>query len=70
MTVSTDEQLDILTRSVYALLQWAEANPMTQWADMGTMSALRLELEDVIQALQPQREAVAPGGAVQSKAAP
>jgi hypothetical protein len=44
------DRLDLLTRSVYALLQWAETHPLTQWEQAGTLSALRLELEDAMRA--------------------
>jgi hypothetical protein len=44
------DRLDLLIRSVYALLQWAETHPLTQWEQAGTLSALRLELEDAMRA--------------------
>lgn len=44
------DRLDLLTRSVYALLQWAETHPLTQWEQAGVLSALRLELEDAMPA--------------------
>ncbi|HET7038015.1 MAG TPA: hypothetical protein VFI42_20245 [Thermomicrobiaceae bacterium] len=48
MEPASAERLDILTRSVDALLRWAESHPLTQWADMGTLSALREELEETV----------------------
>ena len=48
MQYSPRERLDLLARSVYALLQWAETHPLTQWEQAGVLSALRLELEDVL----------------------
>jgi hypothetical protein len=42
-------RLDLLTRSVHALLQWAETHPLTQWEQAGTLSALRSELEEAIE---------------------
>lgn len=48
MNDTHNDRLDILTRSVHALLQWAEAHPLTQWEQAGVLSALRLELEDAM----------------------
>ena len=47
-SASLQQRLDILTRSVDALLRWAESHPLTQWADMGVLSALRSELEEAM----------------------
>jgi hypothetical protein len=48
MSSAQDNQLDLLTRSVHALLQWAESHPLTQWEQEGTLSALRIELEEAM----------------------
>lgn len=42
-------RLDLLSRSVQALLQWAETHPLTQWEQAGTLSALRIELEETME---------------------
>jgi hypothetical protein len=60
MSSAQDNQLDLLTRSVHALLQWAESHPLTQWEQEGTLSALRIELEDVMKSSS-SRDAVLNG---------
>ncbi len=46
MDNTQNDRLELLTRSVHALLQWAESHPLTQWEQAGILSALRLEIED------------------------
>ncbi len=48
MDNNQSERLDLLTRSVDALLRWAESHPLTQWEQEGELSALRQELEDAM----------------------
>jgi hypothetical protein len=56
MQTRPSDHLDLLTRSVHALLQWAETHPLTQWEQAGVLSALRLELEDAMR-VEPSRAA-------------